>query len=141
MLCQAALDSDLSDADTDAGDAAAAEAALTLDLGSADPHGVGDVDTVPSSQRPRPFAVSAHVPATSSELLLRDFPRANVAPHTDPVDPPPVPASPPRVTRLEQVVPVHTYAASGAALEEATAPVYACCSAWGCELGTPAAAG
>lgn len=108
MLCQAALDSDLSDADTDAGDAAAAEAALTLDLGSADPHGVGDVDTVPSSQRPRPFAVSAHVPATPSELLLRDFPRANVAPHTDPMDPPPVPASPPRVTRLEQVVPVHT---------------------------------
>ena len=97
-------DSDLSGADTDFEDVPVP----SLALGTADPHVVCDVDTVPLPLRAAPFAVSAHVTATPADLRGRPFPRANVPPRTAPRLPPPVPPAPPVVTRLEQVVPVHT---------------------------------
>ena len=98
----------LSDADTDVEEVvASSRLARGLWVGSADPHGVGDVDRVPAVARRAGCAVHAHLPAAPDELLVRPFPEANVAPVTDPLPPlPPAPAPPPLVTSVEQVAPV-----------------------------------
>jgi hypothetical protein len=61
--------------------------AAQLAFGSADPHAVGDVDGVRPPGPPRARLV-AHVPASPAELAQRRFPVANLAPRTDPAEPP-----------------------------------------------------
>ena len=58
-----------------------------LAFGEADPHLTGVRDAVPS-RLPKAPAISAHVPASASELLSRPFAEVNVAPVTPPLPPP-----------------------------------------------------
>ena len=75
--------------------------------GTADPHGVGDVDRAPRSAGTAPFSVHAHLPASHEELLVRPFPEANVAPVTEPLPAQQTDSQqePPLVTHEDQVVP------------------------------------
>ena len=99
--------------DGEKGEQGAADEAVDLRVarglwyGTADPHGVGDVDRAPRSAGTAPFSVHAHLPASHEELLVRPFPEANVAPVTEPL-----PArqtgsqqEPPLVMHEDQVVP------------------------------------
>jgi hypothetical protein len=74
--------------------------------GSADPHGVGDVDRVRPAKAPA-LRLGTRSGATPDELLVREFPSVNVPPVTPPHVPPPTPAHAPVVESLEQVVPPH----------------------------------
>ena len=74
-------------------------------FGSADPHGVGDVDRVPRLARAS-MSMASHVAAGTEEVATRPFAQVNVAPCTAPLAAPaPQPAGAPLVTRREQVVP------------------------------------
>ena len=90
--------------------AAAAEAASTPTVarglwpGSADPHGVGDVDRVPPPARAPSVAMARHVVATDVELAAREFAVANDPPVTSPSEQPEVQEQAPEVTMLEQVI-------------------------------------
>jgi hypothetical protein len=75
--------------------------------GSADPHGVGDVDRVRPARAPA-LRLGTRSGATADELRVREFPRANVPPVTPPHAPPPAPEQAPVVTSREQVVPLHS---------------------------------
>ena len=79
-------------------------------FGSADPHGVGDVDGVRLPRKRPTFSLLAYDTARVEDLLRRPMPRLNVPSTTAPL--PPFEglrsAFPPRVTRLDQVVPVGT---------------------------------
>ena len=82
-------------------------------FGSADPHGVGGIDAVRLPRKRATFSLLAYDSARLEDLLRRPMPRLNVPAATAPL-PPPRPyagllaAFPPRVTRLDQVVPVGT---------------------------------
>ena len=82
-------------------------------FGSADPHGVGGIDAVRLPRKRATFSLLAYDSARLEDLLRRPMPRLNVPAATVPL-PPPRPyagllaAFPPRVTRLDQVVPVGT---------------------------------
>ena len=82
-------------------------------FGSADPHGVGGIDAVRFPRKRATFSLLAYDSARLEDLLRRPMPRLNVPAATAPL-PPPRPyagllaAFPPRVTRLDQVVPVGT---------------------------------
>ena len=84
-----------------------------LYFGSADPHGVGDIDAVRVPRRRATFSLLAYDTARLEDLLRRPMPRLNVPATTAPL-PPQRPyagllaAFPPKVTRLDQVVPVGT---------------------------------
>ena len=74
--------------------------------GSADPHGVGDVDRVPVPLRSPSLSMLTHIAASQEELARRPYAAANVPPVTPPRPPPSSPPSPaPLVTAVEQVVP------------------------------------
>ena len=79
-------------------------------FGSADPHGVGDVDGARLPRKRPTFSLLAYDAARVEDLLRRPMPRLNVPSTTAPL--PPFEglrsAFPPRVTRLDQVVPVGT---------------------------------
>ena len=82
-------------------------------FGSADPHGVGGIDAVRLPRKRATFSMLAYDAARLDDLLRRPMPRLNVPAVTAPL-PPPRPyagllsAFPPKVTRLDQVVPVGT---------------------------------
>ena len=77
----------------------------SLAFGTADPHGVGDVDRAPRSARRACFDVAAHAPATPAELAARAFPLTNAPPSTLPSPPPlPQPSPAPLVLHVEQVI-------------------------------------
>ena len=80
-----------------------------LNVGSADPHGIGDVDRALNSRRTPTFDLSAHLAASADELMSQPFAEVNVPPVTDAL-PPPVVAdgNPPRVTSVDQVIPKAT---------------------------------
>jgi hypothetical protein len=80
-----------------------------LAMGTADPHGVGDVDRVRPGRVPA-LRLGTLNGATDAELMLRALPAANVAPDTAPREPPVMLEGAPVVTRLEQVVPAHSQA-------------------------------
>jgi hypothetical protein len=102
-----ACDGQLSDAETACGEPECG--ARWLANGSADPHGVGDVDRVRPAKAPA-LRLGTRSGATPEELQLREFPRVNVPPVTPPHEPPPAPESAPTVTRRDQVVPDHSMA-------------------------------
>ena len=82
-------------------------------FGSADPHGVGDVDAARVPRRRATFSLLAYDTARLEDLLRRPMPRLNVPATTAPLPPPrpyagPPGAAPPRVTRRDRVVPVET---------------------------------
>ena len=86
-------------------EAAGGSVARGLWFGSADPHGVGDVDRVPRLARAR-VSLAAHVSADAAEVAARPFAQVNEAPRTEPLPAPAAqPAGAPRVTRREQVIP------------------------------------
>ena len=89
------------------GGAGLAVQAKGLWYGSADPHGLGDVDTVPLPRRAPSAVLGARDGASVAELAVRAFPVANVAPITAPREPPAprCAAVPPTVTCRSQVVP------------------------------------
>ena len=82
-------------------------------FGSADPHGVGGIDAVRVPRRRATFSLLAYDTARLEDLLRRPMPRLNVPATTAPL-PPLRPyaglltAFPPKVTRLDQVVPAAT---------------------------------
>ena len=72
---------------------------VVLRYGTADPHGVGDVDAARQSRR-MPVRLGTREGASAAELESRVFPKANVAPSTQSVEPPPPqPDGAPVVTR------------------------------------------
>jgi hypothetical protein len=81
-------------------------------MGIADPHGVGDVDRVRPGRVPA-LRLGTQSGASDAELLTRPLPEANVPPDTAPRLPPATLSGAPRVTRREQVIPVHTQAIVG----------------------------
>ena len=79
-------------------------------FGSADPHGVGGIDAVLRPRKRPTFSLLAYDAARLEDLLRRPMPRLNVPATTAPL---PMYEGlryvfPPRVTRLDQVVPVGT---------------------------------
>ena len=76
-------------------------------MGSSDPHGLAcDVGAPPPPGKAPAVSMAAHVAASADELRTRAMPRANVAPRTPPLSPPPLqPAAPPVITAVEQLVP------------------------------------
>ena len=74
--------------------------------GSADPHGVGDLDLARRPRRAPTAHLGTHLAASEAELKARPFPRVNVPPMTAP-KPPPAPqrGGAPVVTRRDQVIP------------------------------------
>ena len=75
-------------------------------MGSNDPHQLRCADKAPSSRRGPTFDPIAHLPAEVAELRRRPLPANNVAPVTEPLEPPTQPeGTPPFVTRLEQIIP------------------------------------
>ena len=74
-----------------------------LQMGTADPHGVGEEESrVPPPRTAR--GVLAHVAASEAELLARRMAPTNVAPVTTPRPPPEVQPVAPLVTSVSQVV-------------------------------------
>jgi hypothetical protein len=88
---------------------AAVGEARWLAMGTADPHGVGDVDRVLPGRAPA-LRLGTLSGATDAELMLRPLPAVNVAPDTAPRSPPAALAGAPCVTRIDQVVPRHSQA-------------------------------
>ena len=80
--------------------------ARELMMGSSDPHGLRlEDDRAPACAKRPAFAIAAHLPAEAKELATRPLPMLNRAEATEPIPPPPAPlASPPHVTRVNQVV-------------------------------------
>ena len=80
--------------------------ARELVMGSSDPHGLRlEDDRAPACAKRPAFAIAAHLPAEAKELATRPLPMLNRAEATEPIPPPPAPlASPPHVTRVNQVV-------------------------------------
>ena len=80
--------------------------ARELMMGSSDPHGLRlEDDRAPACAKRPAFAIAAHLPAEAKELATRQLPMLNRAEATEPIPPPPAPlASPPHVTRVNQVV-------------------------------------
>ena len=79
-------------------------------FGSADPHGMGDIDAVRLPRKRATFSLLAYDAARLEDLIRRPMPRLNMPMRTEPL---PVYAGllsafPPLVTRLDQVVPVAT---------------------------------
>jgi hypothetical protein len=78
-----------------------------LAMGTADPHGVGDVDRVKPG-RPPALRLGSQSMETGAELLKRPMPVANIPPDTGPRQPAASPTEgAPKVTAVEQVIPAH----------------------------------
>ena len=82
------------------------DVARGLWFGSADPHGVGDIDKVPPPKRAPALSMGMHVAAAPSEMEVRAFAVSNAPPPTEWREPPP-PVNPgaPVITAVEQLVP------------------------------------
>ena len=72
-----------------------------LAMGTADPHGVGDVDRVKLGCAPA-LRLGSQSMATGAELMQRPLPEANVPPDTAPREPPVHLGGAPTVTAVEQ---------------------------------------
>ena len=85
-----------------------ADVPSVLRYGTADPHGVGGGDAVKQPRR-KPVRLGTREGASADEIERRAYPRPNQPPCTEPREPPPS-QSPlaPRVTRLDQVIPIRT---------------------------------